>query len=205
LKLSTVVLCVFLAKGALAGTVWTVNNAADVDAGIGNSGDLRWVIGQAQDGDIINFAVSGPITPNSQLILGASLTFNGNGVVIDGSASGTIFSLTASADDSFSYMTLQNASTAAIAGASGQHVTINYSTISGNGYGIQGVLASVLNTTFAGNSSAIFGGSVSGQRPHTQPSPTQPSPGTGPPSIPTRWGCTIPPSAAEEPEPTPAT
>ena len=55
---------------ALLSTIWTVNSLGDAGTGSGLSGDLRYVITQADQmtGDnTINFSVTGTITLNSAL------------------------------------------------------------------------------------------------------------------------------------------
>jgi hypothetical protein len=57
-------------RALLSATMWTVNSLGDTGAGSGTSGDLRYVITQADQtpGDnTINFAVTGAITLNSAL------------------------------------------------------------------------------------------------------------------------------------------
>src|SRR5262245_47821453 len=51
-------------------SAWTVNSLGDTGTGLGNSGDLRYVItqvNQAGGDDTINFAVTGTITLDSAL------------------------------------------------------------------------------------------------------------------------------------------
>jgi hypothetical protein len=139
----------------LMGSVLTVNNLGDT----GTAGDLRYAIAHASNGDSIVFTVSGLILLNSPLNIGTSLTILGTGIAIDGSTSGTIFSLTGSTSDTFSELTLLSA-TVAIAGSPTAFVSVLNSTISGGQYGLQNINATVTNSTFGGNTAAISGGTV---------------------------------------------
>lgn len=55
-------------RALLSVTTWTVNSLGDAGAGSGHSGDLRYVITQADQthgGNTIKFSVTGTITLNS--------------------------------------------------------------------------------------------------------------------------------------------
>ena len=158
MRLPSLILFAFLVKLPLAGSVLTVNSLGDTGSGIGNSGDLRYVIGQANSGDSIVFSVSGTISLNSQLNIGASVTITGLSITIDGSTSGTIFNVTGSASPTFSNLTLMDASTAAITGSGSANVSVANSTIFGNNDGILNVNATVINSSLAGNSGAAISG-----------------------------------------------
>lgn len=160
MKLSTLILFAFVANLPLVGSTFTVNSLGDTGTGIGNTGDLRYAIAHASNGDSIVFSVSGMISLNTPLIIGTSLTINGSGIAINGSTSGTIFDVTGSSSDIFTNLSLLNANDA-ITGSASASVSVLDSTISGGGDGLFGVNATVTNSTFSGNSFAILGGAVS--------------------------------------------
>jgi hypothetical protein len=140
---------------AVKGSIITVNNLNDSGAG-----SLRSAIASASAGDTIAFGVSGTIVlTGGQLNIGTNLTINGSGIVINGNA-GNIFNLTGSASDTFSNLTLLNA-TDAITGSNTNSVSLLNSTISGNTTGLAGVIATVTDSTFSGNNIAINSGTVS--------------------------------------------
>jgi hypothetical protein len=158
LKLSALILSAIVVNLPLVGSIITVNSLGDTGAGSGSSGDLRYAIAHANSGDAIDFSVSGVISLNTQLNIGASLTINGSGIVINGSTSGTIFNVTGSA--TFFNLTLED-STEAITGSSSASISVRGSTILDNTDGLDGVNATVTNSTFSGNTAAINGGTVS--------------------------------------------
>jgi len=137
-----------------------VNSLGDTGTGSGSSGDLRYAIAHASNGDSIVFSVSGMISLNNPLDIGTDLTIIGSSIAIDGSTSGTIFDVTGSASDTFSNLTLLNG-TDAITGSSNGSISVLDSTISGSAGGLVGVNATVTNSTFTGNTVAISGGTVS--------------------------------------------
>lgn len=151
LKLSTLLLFALIAKGSTL----TVTNLLD-----SGPGSLRNEIAAASAGDIIAFNLTGTISLTSLITIGTNLTINGSGIVIDGSSSGEIFTLTNSVSESFSNLTLRNASGGAIDGSTSDSVSILDSTISGNGLGLSSVNATVTNSTFSGNTVAISGGTI---------------------------------------------
>ena len=157
LKFSRIMLVLLAANLPLLGGTVTVTDLGDTGA----IGQLRWAIAQANNGDSIAFSVSGTISPVSALNIATNLTIDGGGgITIDGSGySGAIFSLTGSATDTFSNLTLRNA-TDAISGSS-NNVLVQSATISGNGTGLDNLNATVVNTTFGNNGTAINGGTLS--------------------------------------------
>ena len=80
--------------------------------------------------------------------------------MLDGSVSGNIFNLTGSVTDAFSDFTLTNATGAAITGSASAFAAVSGISFVNNGDGLLNLNATVTNSTFAGNSAAIDGGTV---------------------------------------------
>ncbi len=135
----------------------------------GSGGTLREAIGNAQPGDIIDFAVTGTITLTSgELSINKDLTINGPGtgsLTIDGNASSRIFTIGSSATVSISGLTFKNG-IGDLGGAIGINspstLTLSNSTVSGNeasggdGGGIfNSGAVTLINSTVSGNSSQL--------------------------------------------------
>jgi hypothetical protein len=114
----------------------------------------------ANSGDSIAFNITGTISLASPLSIDRNLTINGSGVIaIDGSGySGPIFTLSGTAADIFSNLTLENG-TVAISGSS-NNVSLLNSLVSNNGTGLDRVNATITNSTFQSNATAVNGGTL---------------------------------------------
>ena len=136
-------------RALLSLTTWTVNSLGDSGTGSGTSGDLRYVITQAdqtQGDNTINFAVTGTITLNSALPdLG-----NTNGVTDiegPGASSLTVARSSAAGTSDFSVFTVDSSVTANLTG-----LTISGGlSASGGGIENEGTLT-VTNSTIDNNS-----------------------------------------------------
>jgi hypothetical protein len=139
----------------LVGSTITVTSLGDSGAGT-----LRAAIASANSGDTIVFGIPGTITLSSVLAIGANLTIDGSGssIAINGN-SGTIFNVTGATSDTFSTLTLFNATTA-ITGVPAASISLLYSTISGGTDGVTVVNATVTNSTFSGNAGIAIGGAT---------------------------------------------
>jgi len=139
-------------RALLSLTTWTVNSLGDSRTGTGTSGDLRYVITQAdqtQGDNTINFAVTGTITLNSAL---PDLS-NTTGVMdIEGPGAASLTVARSSAAPEFSVFTVDAIIQAQLAG-----LTITGgSASSGGGIDNAGTLT-LTNSTIADNSNGYGG------------------------------------------------
>jgi len=164
LKLSTLILFAFLATLPLGASVLVVTNGNSSGAG-----SLSAAIGNAQNGDTIAFAPSvtgATIDLSAPISISVSVSIDGSGQLIEGSASGDIFDVTGSTV-LFSNLTLEDTTTTgntgdAINGSSSANVSVLDSTILGNANanGVVGddtTTTTITNSTFSGNAVAIEG------------------------------------------------
>ena len=102
---------------ASAATTWTVISLADTNTGSSHSGTLRWVIGQAANGDAINFqsGLTGTIGLTAALpAIAVDITIDGPGatvITVSGSSSttvGTIFTIDSGKTVTISGLTISN-------------------------------------------------------------------------------------------------
>ncbi len=142
----------------LAPAIFTVNALGDANVGTANAGDIRYCLGKAANGDIVNFdpaLFSTPQTINvtSQLIVGGNITING-----PGSALTTLHNVAAA-----------GATSRVVQVGPGWNVAISGLTISGgnlttsnNGAGIesQAAFLSLTDCVITGNSTAEDGAGI---------------------------------------------
>ncbi len=136
-------------RALLSLTTWTVNSLGDSGTGTGTSGDLRYVITQAdqtQGDNAINFAVTGTITLNSALP-DLSNTTGVTDIEGPGASSLTVARSSASGTPDFSVFTVDSSVTANLTG-----LTISGGlSASGGGIYNEGTLT-VTNSTIDNNS-----------------------------------------------------
>jgi len=168
-------------RALLSLTTWTVNSLGDTGTGSGTSGDLRYVITQADKttGDnTINFAVTGTITLNSALpdlsnttgvmdIEGpgaASLTVARSSTsetdfsvfTVDANVQAQLVGLTITGGSASNGGGIDNAGTLAVTNS-----TMDYNSASGSGGGIYNAAAlTVTNSRVDNNSGASYGGGI---------------------------------------------
>src|SRR5271157_1683200 len=141
-------------RALLSLTTWTVNSLGDTGAGTGTSGDLRYVITQAdqtQGDNTINFAVTGTITLNSAL---PDLS-NTTGVMdIEGPGASSLTVARSSAAPDFGIFTVDANVQARLVGLA---ITGGVGNPGDNGGGINNSgTVSVINSTIEGNSDSNF-------------------------------------------------
>ena len=73
-----------LLERRFAPAIFTVNALGDANVGTANTGDIRYCLGKAGNGDVINFDATLFATPqtinvSTQLIVGGNITINGPG------------------------------------------------------------------------------------------------------------------------------
>src|SRR6516225_343850 len=78
-----------------APAIYTVTALGDASTGTGNTGDIRYCVGKAGNGDVINFdptlfASPQTINLNSQLVVGNNISIYGPGVTSTGVALATL-------------------------------------------------------------------------------------------------------------------
>ena len=143
-------------RALLSLTTWTVNSLGDSGTGTGNSGDLRYVITQADrtTGDnTVNFSVTGTITLNSALP-DLSNTTGLMDIEGPGASSLTVARSSASGTPDFRILTVDGGADVKLVG-----LTITGGFVSqGNGGGIDnGGTMIVTNSTVANNSAYLYG------------------------------------------------
>jgi predicted outer membrane repeat protein len=176
--LLTLLLAVFaLATQAHAQVTYTVDTLADTNTGVGNTGSLRYVIGQVNKGsggDTINFSgagATGTITLTSALpAIAESVTITGPGanvLTVSGNNAVTVFTINSGVTVSLSGLTIANGIGTAGGGINNSGtLTVSNCTFSGNtvsswGGGINnGGTLTVSNSTFSGNTTGNGGGGI---------------------------------------------
>jgi len=148
-------------RALLSLTTWTVNSLGDAGAGSGNSGDLRYVITQADKttGDnTINFSVTGTITLFSAL---PDLSNTTGLMDIDGpgASSLTVARSSASGTPNFSVFTVDSNVTASLTGLMISGGWGGYSAIYGGGISNFGTLT-VTDSAIDNNSGGGIGGGI---------------------------------------------
>jgi CSLREA domain-containing protein len=168
---------VCLCGAGASATTYTVNSTGDTGSGSGVSGDLRYVITQANSdpGSTIDFSVTGTITLSSSLpAIRSDMTFNGPGatrLTISGAKAYQIFSIT-SGTVVFSNLTIANASSSSYGGGISNNsgtLTVTNCVFSGNSSNFGGGIynydngsgsLTVSSSTFSGNSATSGGGGI---------------------------------------------
>lgn len=167
---SLALLCIIAVP--MSADIITVTNAND-----NGPGSLREALGIANDGDTINFSVTGTITlTTGQLMVNRNVTISGPGapsLAISGNAASRVFRIASGRSVTISGLTITNGNTAADDGAGiyNDHstLTLNDCSVLGNSAGLGGgiysdgaagsAMVTLNNSTFSGNS-AIAGGGI---------------------------------------------
>jgi hypothetical protein len=181
LKLIALLVSASFCLQASAATITVMNNG---DSG---AGSFRQALADANDGDTIDFSVSGTITLTSgELLVSDSVTITGPGadqLSVNGNAASRVFHISSGKTVTISGLTITNGSAGAGNGGGiwNDHatLTINSCTVSGNsassGGGIfnngahpGGAIATINNSTISGNSGGgIFNDGATGSVPGT--------------------------------------
>src|SRR3954447_8550889 len=162
-------LCILAAP--VSADIITVTNTND-----NGPGSLREALGIANDGDTINFSVTGTITlTTGQLMVNRNVTISGPGapsLAISGNAANRVFRIASNRSVTISGLTITNGNTAADDGAGiyNDHstLTLNACSVLGNSAGLGGgiysdgsagsAMVTLNNSTFSGNSAIVGGG-----------------------------------------------
>jgi hypothetical protein len=160
-----------IALSTQAATI-TVTNTNDSGAG-----SLRQAIADANDGDTVEFGVTGMITLiTSELLVDKSITLSGPGATnlsVDGNGSSRVFHINSGKTATISGLTIANGASDNGGGIFNEHadLTLSNCTVSGNSaslsgggvYSHGGVRSATLtlnNSTITGNSASSFGGGI---------------------------------------------
>src|SRR4051812_49528975 len=134
-------LCILAAPAPVSADIITVTNTND-----NGPGSLREALGIANDGDTINFSVTGTITlTTGQLMVNKNVTISGPGapnLAISRNAANRVFRIASNRSVTISGLTITNGNTAADDGAGiyNDHstLTLNACSVLGNSAGLGG-------------------------------------------------------------------
>jgi hypothetical protein len=171
--------CIVAAPASVSADIITVTNAND-----NGPGSLREALGIANDGDTINFSVTGTITlTTGELMVNSNVSISGPGapdLALSGNAVSRVFRIASGRSVTITGLTITNGNAAADYGAGiyNDHSTLTLSACSvlGNSAHLGGgiysdgaagsAMVTVNNSTFSGNS-AIAGGGIYSDGEHS--------------------------------------
>jgi Right handed beta helix region len=151
-------------EGRVAPAIYTVTALGDANTGTGNAGDIRYCLGNAGNGDVINFdatlfASPQTINVNSQLVVANNVTISGPGFNGAGVALATLKNIAAASATS-RLLEINLGLTASISGLAitGGNLPATY-----RGAGVESLASSLTltNCVITGNSTAEDGGGIS--------------------------------------------